>query len=206
MRGSGPFQDKPALRVEAITLTRGARTLLRDFSFAAGPGDYVEVRGGNGTGKTTLLRAIAGFLKPRAGTIVFERAEEPGQALHHVGHLNALKGADSVRGHMRYWAGLFGVAVRDGPALERLGLLDQADLPARVLSQGQARRLALSRLVIAPRPIWLLDEPAAALDAQGREMLAALIEAHRADGGLVIAAVHEALGSAPSQTLTVGAS
>jgi heme exporter protein A len=77
-------------------------------------------------------------------------------------------------------------------------------LPVRVLSQGQARRLALSRLVIAPRPIWLLDEPAASLDAQGRALLGELITAHRANGGLVIAAAHEDLGPAPSQTLTMG--
>jgi len=206
MSGSGPFQDKPSLRVESLTLTRGERTLLRDLSFAAGPGDYVEVRGGNGTGKTTLLRAIAGFLQPRAGRIVFDGVEEPALALHHIGHQNGLKGGADVSAHLRYWAGLFGVAPREEEALTRLGLRAQAELPARVLSQGQARRLALSRLVIAPRPLWLLDEPAAALDAQGRDVLAALIDAHRADGGLVVAAVHEALGPAPSQTLTVGAS
>jgi heme exporter protein A len=205
MSGSGPFQDKPSLRVESLTLTRGERTLLRDFGFAAEPGAFVEIRGGNGTGKTTLLRAIAGFLRPRAGQVVFEGAEEPALAVHHIGHLNGLKGGASVRAHLRYWAGLFGVAAREDEALSRLGLRAQADLPARVLSQGQARRLALARLVVAARPVWLLDEPAAALDAQGREVLAALIDAHRAQGGIVVAAVHEALGPAPSQTLTVGA-
>lgn len=205
MSGSGPFQDKPALRVEALTLSRGARTLVRDLSFAAGAGDLIEIRGANGSGKTTLLRALAGFLRPRAGTVAYEGVEEPALALHHVGHLNALKGAASVRAHLRYWAGLFGVAPRNAVALQRLGLMQQADLPARVLSQGQARRLALSRLVLAPRPVWLLDEPAASLDAEGRSVLGELIAAHRADGGLVIAAVHEALGVEPSQTLTLGA-
>lgn len=205
MSGSGPFQDKPSLRVESLTLTRGERTLLRDFGFAAEPGAFVEIRGGNGTGKTTLLRAIAGFLQPRAGRVVFEGADEPSLALHHIGHLNGLKGGASVRAHLHYWAGLLGVSRREDEALSRLGLRAQADLPARVLSQGQARRLALARLVVAPRPVWLLDEPAAALDAQGRDVLAALIEAHRAEGGIVVAAVHEALGPAPSQTLTVGA-
>ncbi|MBC7769175.1 MAG: heme ABC exporter ATP-binding protein CcmA [Phycisphaerales bacterium] len=204
MSGSGPFQDKPSLRVESLTLKRGERILVRDLSFVAAPGAFVEVRGGNGAGKTTLLRALAGFLKPSAGRIVFDGAEEPSLTMHYVGHLNALKGGASVRAHLRYWAGLFGVAERDDEALSRLSLAAQADLPARVLSQGQARRLALSRLVIAKRPVWLLDEPAAALDAQGRAVLAALIEAHRADGGVVVAAVHEALGPAPSQTLTVG--
>jgi len=205
MSGSGPFQDKPALRVEALTLVRGARVLVRDLSFEAGPGAFVEIRGGNGAGKTTLLRAIAGFLQPRAGRVVFSGVEEPALALHHVGHLSGLKGAASVRAHLRYWAGLFGVQSREDFALERSGLLAQADLPARVLSQGQARRLALSRLLVAPRPVWLLDEPAASLDAQGQLMLADLIDAHRASDGMVLAAVHEALGPAPSQTLTIGA-
>jgi heme exporter protein A len=205
MSGSGPFQDKPSIRVEALTLARGERVLARGLSFAAGPGALVEIRGANGSGKTTLLRTIAGFLKPRAGAIVFDNAVEPALALHHVGHLNGLKGAASVRAHLHYWAGLFGVRRRDEEALQRLGLTEQADLPARVLSQGQARRLALSRLVIASRPIWLLDEPAASLDAQGRAALSELTAAHRAQGGLVLAAVHEALGPEPSLVLTLGA-
>ena len=204
MSGSGPFQDKPSIRVEAVTLQRGERVLVRDLSFAAAGGDLVEIRGANGSGKTTLLRALAGFFKPRAGRVVYEGVAEPALALHHVGHLNALKGAASVRAHLRYWAGLFGVARRDDEALQRLGLTQQADLPARVLSQGQARRLALSRLVIAPRPVWLLDEPASSLDAEGRSVLSELIAAHRGAGGLVVAAVHDALGQA-TQTLKLNA-
>jgi heme exporter protein A len=188
-----------------VTLQRGERVLVRELSFSAEPGAFVEIRGANGAGKTTLLRAIAGFLAPRAGRIVYETVEEPTLALHHVGHLNGLKRAASVRAHVRYWAGLFGVGVRVDETLERLGLARQADLPARVLSQGQARRLALTRLVIAPRPIWLLDEPAASLDAEGRALLSEMIASHRAQGGLVLAAVHEALGVEPSLTLTMGA-
>lgn len=205
MSAAGPFPDKPSLRVEALALARGERVLCEGLSFAAGAGDYLEIRGANGAGKTSLLRAIAGFLRPRAGTIALAGAEEPAQALHYVAHQNGLKGAASVRAHLRYWAGLFGARADEAEALDRLGLARQADLPARVLSQGQARRLALTRLVIAPRPIWLLDEPAAALDAQGRDVLGALIAAHRAQGGLVLAALHEPLGPAPSQTLTLGA-
>ena len=205
MSGSGPFQDKPTLRVEGVTLQRGERVLMRDLSFSAASGELVEVRGANGAGKTTLLRAIAGFIKPHAGRIAFDSVEEPGLALHFVGHLNALKGGERVRAHVRYWAGLFAGRKDEEGVLERLGLSAQADLPARVLSQGQARRLALTRLVVAPRPIWLLDEPAAALDAQGRDVLNGLIGEHRAAGGLVIAAVHEALGPASSRSLALGA-
>ncbi len=206
MSASGPFQDKPALRVESLTLARGERVLLRGLSFAVGTGDYVELRGGNGSGKTTLLRALAGFVKPRSGAVVITGAEEPSLALHYVGHLNGLKGAATPHAHIRHWAGLFGAsAARCEFALECVGLSAQAELPVRVLSQGQARRLALARLVLAPRPLWLLDEPAAALDARGREMLSSLIQTHCADGGLVVAAVHDPLGPAPTQTLTVPA-
>ncbi|HRE44416.1 MAG TPA: ATP-binding cassette domain-containing protein, partial [Terricaulis sp.] len=124
-------------------------------------------------------------------------------ALHYVAHQNGLKGQASVRAHLSYWAGLFAVASDEGAALARLGLTRQADLPARVLSQGQARRLALARLILAPRPVWLLDEPAAALDDEGRSMLSGLITAHTDAGGLVLAAVHEALGPTPSRTLAL---
>jgi heme exporter protein A len=204
MSGSGPFQDKPAVKVEALTLARGERVLVRDLNLRAEGGDYIEVRGGNGVGKTTLLRAIAGLTKAQSGSVAVSGAAEAQEALHYVGHLNGLKPTVSARAHVRYWAGLFGAA-DDAGALERVGLAAQAELPARVLSQGQARRLALSRLLIARRPVWLLDEPAAALDAQGRALLDELIASHRGDGGLVIAAVHEPLGAAPSQTLDLGA-
>jgi heme exporter protein A len=204
MGAGGPFQDKPALRVESLTLVRGGRTLFADLSFAAAGGAFVEIRGANGSGKTSLLRAIAGFLRPRGGRIAFDALDEPSTALHYVGHLNGLKGAASVRAHVRYWMGLFGgAAASDADALERLSLTRIADAPARALSQGQARRLALARLLVAPRPIWLLDEPAAALDASGKTLLADLISKHRADGGMVIAAVHEPLGPEPAQVVTL---
>lgn len=204
MSASGPFQDKPILNVKALSVARGARVLFEDLSFAATPGAYVEVRGANGAGKTSLLRAIAGFLRPRSGTAVVANVSEPALALHFIGHLNALKPTASVRAHLHYWAGLFGVGGDEAAALERLSLTRQRDLPVRVLSQGQARRLALSRLLIAPRPVWLLDEPAAALDTQGRDLLAGLIEAHCAQGGIALAAVHEPLGPAPRDIVTIG--
>lgn len=203
MSGFGPFQDAPSLRVEALTLTRGARRLFEDLRFSAGAGDYVEIRGPNGSGKTSLLRAIAGFLRPCAGAIAVAGAPERALALHYVAHQNGLKGQASARDHLRYWAGLFASPADESAALAQLRLEPLADLPARVLSQGQARRLALARLVIAPRPIWLLDEPAAGLDDEGRALLADMIMAHNAAGGLVLAAVHEALGPAPAHTLAL---
>src|SRR5262249_16938688 len=155
------------------------------LSFAIQSGGYAEIRGANGAGKTSLLRAIAGFLKPRAGRIEFERVEEPATAMHYLGHLNGLKPATSARAHLRYWSGLLGGG-DENDAVARGGLDRIAGLPARALSQGQARRLALARLLAASRPIWLLDEPAAALDANGRSVLAELIASHRANGGVVL--------------------
>jgi heme exporter protein A len=152
-----------------------------------------------------LLRAIAGFLRPSAGRVTIEPYEERELAVHYLGHHNALKLAASVRAHAHFWAGLLGGSDNPSAAIETVGLQRATDAPARVLSQGQQRRLALARLLVARRPIWLLDEPAAALDSAGREMLLAMLAAHRANGGLALAAVHEPLGAAPDFALTLGA-
>ena len=205
MGAGGPFQDKPGLTVHDLAIARGGRVLFEALSFAVQSGGYAEIRGANGSGKTSLLRAIAGFLKPSGGEIAFANVEEPSEALHYLGHLNGLKPAASVSAHVRYWAGLLGGGGSEHEALSRVGLKRIADLPARALSQGQSRRLALARLLAAPRPIWLLDEPAAALDANGRRMLSEIIAAHLADGGVVLAAVHEPLGAEPDQVVTIGA-
>ncbi|MGD9965113.1 MAG: heme ABC exporter ATP-binding protein CcmA [Hyphomonadaceae bacterium] len=201
MSAGGPFRDKPSIRVEALSLSRGGRMLFEDLSFAAASGAYVEVHGSNGSGKTSLLRAIAGFLRTDRGAITIDGVREPELALHYIGHANALKRESSVREHLRYWAGLFERASGEAVVAERLDLGRVLALPVRALSQGQARRLALSRLIVAPRPIWLLDEPAASLDDAGIAALSQMIESHRADGGIVIAAVHEALGPSPTQTI-----
>jgi heme exporter protein A len=203
MSARGPFQDKPSIRVEALALSRGGRVLFENLSFAAASGAYVEVHGSNGSGKTSLLRAIAGFLKPSGGRIAFDGVEEPALAMHYVGHANAVKREASVRDHLRYWAGLFGGAASEDFVAHTLDLGRALSLPVRVLSQGQARRLALARLIIAPRPVWLLDEPAAALDDAGKAALNELIASHRANGGVVVAAVHESLGAPASQIVRV---
>jgi heme exporter protein A len=197
-----PFQVIPAIRVDRLALARGGRTLFAGVSFEAASGGYVEIRGPNGVGKTSLLRALAGFLKPEAGAITFEGVEEPALTLHLLGHRDGLKSQLRGLAHARFWAGLLG----DGhgaieAALSRVGLIGIADLPTRMLSQGQARRLSLARLLVAPRALWLLDEPAAGLDPSGKALVADLISAHRSLGGTVIAAVHEALGPATTQTV-----
>ncbi|HVV34430.1 MAG TPA: heme ABC exporter ATP-binding protein CcmA [Vitreimonas sp.] len=196
-------QEKVGVRVQALAIRRGARLLFEDLSFTSRPGDYLEIRGANGAGKTSLLRAIAGFLRPVAGRVAFDNTEESALALHYVGHLNGLKGGVTPRAHMEYWRGLFGgVGSIDGAA-SKLGITSLLDLPVRVLSQGQQRRVSLARLLVALRPVWLLDEPAAALDSAGRSVVAQLVSDHCASGGVVLAAVHESLGPSPSQTVVL---
>lgn len=192
------------LLAAALSVRRGDRLLFEGLEFEGGRGDYIELHGANGAGKTSLLRVMAGFSRPAAGAVSFQGLPEPMSEIHFVGHHNGLKGSESVRAHVQFWRCLFDSTGGVDGAIASVGLSKQANLPARVLSQGQARRLALSRLVIAPRQIWLLDEPAAALDAEGRAIVASLVDSHRERGGLVIAAVHEALGPRPSRTLQIG--
>lgn len=191
------------LSVEALTVTRGGRTLFERLSFEARPGVFVEVHGPNGAGKTSLLRVLAGWLRPQAGAIRYEPNDAP--VLHMIAHGDGLKAALSARAHARYWAGLLGgdESLCDA-ALDRVGLARIADLPARMLSRGQARRLALARLLVAPRKIWLLDEPAAGLDAQGKALLADLVGAHVREHGIAIAACHEPIGPNPAHVVRLG--
>jgi heme exporter protein A len=199
-------KKKPSLSAEGLAIRRGPRTLFRNLSFAVQPGDYLEIRGPNGAGKTSLLRALAGFLRPFEGRVSCENLEEPALGLHFVGHLNGLKGGATARAHLQYWAGLLGGGDRLQAAAQALAIVAVLDLPARVLSQGQQRRLALARLLIAERPIWLLDEPGAALDQAGRALVADLVASHCGKGGVAIAAVHEALGPTPAQIVTLAPS
>ncbi len=194
--------------LEALTLARGPRVLIDGLTAAFEPGVLVELTGPNGSGKTTLLRAIAGLIRPAAGAIQIgetQDSEDRGAQVHLLGHRDGLKGALTPMAHARYWAGLFaGDADKVDHALDRVGLKGFAQLPARVLSQGQSRRLALTRLLVAPRPVWLLDEPAAGLDQAGKKLLVDLIERHVGEGCLVIAAVHEPIGLA-ARKLELGA-
>lgn len=200
------FSETVTLRVEKLAIRRGPRILFEDLSFDAAPGAFIALHGPNGAGKTSLLRAIAGLLRPVAGAIRFEGAVEPSLSLHLVGHRDGLKAPLDGRAHVRFWSALLGgVPAHADAALEAVGLSAIGDLPARALSQGQARRLSLARLLAAPRPVWLLDEPAAGLDAQGKAMLDAMIATHRARGGIVIAALHEPLGAAPTQSVEIAA-
>lgn len=193
-----------------VAVARGGRVIVSGVSAAFSGGSHVALVGPNGSGKTSLLRTIAGFLKPAAGAVALEATgldgEDRALGLHLLGHRDGLKGPLTARAHLAYWRSLFGGAGGAiDAALQKVGLAHAADLPTRMFSAGMGRRLALARLIVAPRPLWLLDEPAAALDGDGKAMLSGLIENHCAGGGIVVAAVHEPLAAPATHTLDLGA-
>ncbi len=185
------------IRIDSLTLSRGERVLFRQLSLTAAAGEAVALTGANGAGKTSLLRAIAGFLRPDAGTIAFTGTDADGarrRGLHWLGHLDGLKGARRARDELAFQAQWLG-ADADGivAAVDVLALEPLLELEVRQLSAGQRRRLAFARLVAAPRPLWLLDEPFAPLDARWRAALGVLMQAHLDKGGTIVAAVHDPL-------------
>jgi heme exporter protein A len=200
-----------ALIVDKLACIRGQRLLFRDLSFRVAAGEALSLEGANGVGKTSLLRMIAGFLSPAAGTIalaasdlVIEEAEERGRCIGWLGHHDAAKPQMSPREVLAFFARLYRADADIEAALAAVGLAAVADLPNQYLSAGQKKRLALARLKLSNRPIWLLDEPLAALDADGKKRAGELIAAHCLYGGIAIAATHEPLGVA-SVRLTLGA-
>jgi heme exporter protein A len=198
------------LSANQIGLERGGRRLFSGVSFEVGHGEALVVVGPNGAGKSSLLRAIAGFLPLAAGRLALADADPDAslpELAHYVGHADALKGALTAGENLAFWAGALGGDARRPAwlaALARLGLPHVADFPARALSAGQKRRVALARLIVAPRPIWLLDEPTTALDAAAQALFADVMAEHLATGGLIIAATHAPLGLAGARTLRLG--
>lgn len=186
------------LIAENLACVRGGRQLFRNLGFAVEAGEALAVTGPNGVGKSSLLRLVAGFLSPAEGRLEFEGApdERPlGQSAHFLGHLDGVKVSLGVAENLNFMRALLGGNGRDtASALEALGLGRLAELPAGMLSAGQKRRLALARLLVAPRPMWLLDEPLTALDTDGQRTFAAIAREHLAGGGLIVAATHAALG------------
>lgn len=192
--------------LRGIQCIRGDRTLFDDLNLELSAGAALLVQGPNGSGKTSLLRLVAGYLPPQAGTITFNGCADDAAAthLHFLGHKDGLKPPLSAREQLAFWKLLLGGAGALDDALTHWGLAALADLPCGVLSAGQARRLALARLMAVKRPIWLLDEPTAPLDEHGLAVFEETVAAHRASGGIAVIATHRAVNVPGAETLQLG--
>ncbi|HXO02684.1 MAG TPA: heme ABC exporter ATP-binding protein CcmA [Stellaceae bacterium] len=197
--------DNGDLVAEDVACRRGERLIFKGLTCALPPGGALLLTGANGSGKSSLLRLLATLLAPTAGRVMWGGVTVAADlasyraSLHYVGHLDAIKPALGVRETLSFWAGMRGMPEpRIDAALAAFALDSIADWPCRWLSAGQRRRLALARLIVAPAPVWLLDEPTASLDADGEQRLVAAIAEHRASGGRVAIATHQpmALGDA----------
>ena len=182
------------LQAAGLAAFRGERLVFSDVDLAVAAGGALLLTGPNGSGKSTLLRVLAGLLRPAGGTLLWEAEDALADlALHarrvaYVGHQDAVKPGLTAAENLRFAARLRGSSVR--VALAAVGLDELADLPGRMLSAGQRRRLALARLVLSGAPLWLLNEPTLGLDAASVERFGSVLEAHRAGGGIVVAATH----------------
>lgn len=196
------------LEAQDIGCQRGGRTLFDGLCFALSPGEALLVSGPNGAGKTSLLRQLAGLLPLAAGRFVLAGAEEDvplPELCHYVGHLNGTKSTLSVREDLAFWAAFLGEDEEGlDEALEAFGLAPLADVPTGLLSAGQKRKLALSRLFSSPRPVWLLDEPSVSLDAASVKRLDAAIRGHLEDGGIAVVSSHVPLKTKFAHALTLG--
>ena len=196
------------LAVDNLACRRAGRRVFDALTFALGPGEALAVTGRNGAGKSTLIAAVAGLVPRHAGEI---RATGIGErtlaeCLQLVGHRDGLKGALSVTENLSFAADLLGHAgLGADEALARVALPGAAHLPVAYLSAGQRRRVALARLLVARRPLWLLDEPLTALDAASQALLAGIMAEHLAGGGLILAATHAPLPVDGARELRLGA-
>ena len=196
-----------------LTCVRGGRRVFSSISFSVEAGQALVLTGPNGAGKSSLLRVIAGLIRPVAGGVVLENGDPElsvSEQSHYVGHLDPIKPALTVTENLAFWARFLngGRSVDEAAfiarGLEAAGLEDLAGLPAGYLSAGQRRRLSLARVLAAPRPVWLLDEPTTALDTASQERLQRVMQAHLAGGGIIVAATHGPLGLAEPAGLRLG--
>ncbi|CAN7181536.1 heme ABC exporter ATP-binding protein CcmA [Pararhizobium sp. LjRoot235] len=192
-----------SLVVEGLSAKRGEDLIFHDISFILKAGQALVVTGPNGSGKSTLLRVLAGLLAAESGTVrldgVASAIGHPRELCHYLGHRNAMKRELTVAENLSFWKSFMGDSTgRSGTGIEEateaLGLGGISHLPFGYLSAGQQRRMAMAKLLVAHRPIWLLDEPTAALDARADQLFAALVTHHLGTGGIVVAATHQPLG------------
>ncbi|RIJ17434.1 heme ABC exporter ATP-binding protein CcmA [Henriciella mobilis] len=172
------------IEADGLGAVRGERILFSGLHLSLRPGEALVLRGPNGSGKSTLLRMLAGLSQPATGEVKSSGAH------HWLGHRDGIKPHETPRQHLTHWARVWGSTLSPEGIAKSMGLERPMDVPGRLLSAGQRRRTALGRLLLVERPIWLLDEPFNALDAEGRDLLASLIAAQLELGGGVIAALH----------------
>jgi heme exporter protein A len=195
------------LQASGLAAVRGERLVFRDLDFTVPVGGALLLTGPNGSGKSTLLRMLAGLLHPAGGTLTWDGADALADLPMHarrvayVGHLDAVKPGLTAAENLRFAARLAGAAVP--AALEAVGLEELAELPARMLSAGQRRRLALARLALSHVPLWLLDEPTLGLDAASVGRFGGMVATHRNAGGMVVAATHLPLPMAEAAELAL---
>ena len=195
------------ITAENLSCERGGRTVFSNQNFALGSGEFLQLTGPNGSGKSSLLRLLANLSEPSLGNITLEGGSPDltlGQQAHYIAHSDASKSALTVTENLNFWRDFLGGGdlMR---ALQAVNLAALADYPAALLSAGQRRRLALARLALVPRPIWLLDEPSVGLDESAQKLLAGLMNGHLREGGLIVAATHVPLGLKPDASLVLGA-
>jgi heme exporter protein A len=189
------------LHVDRLSCRRGGREVYSDLEFRLGGGAVMALRGPNGVGKSTLLRQLAGLLPVTDGDVALDGVSlrhDPSafrERVLYAGHLDAVKPALTVADNLGLWRAVMGPGSADiAPVLERFGLAHIAGRPAAECSAGQKRRLGLARLMLVPRPLWLLDEPTVSLDSEGTALVASMIEAHASAGGIAVVATHVDLG------------
>ena len=194
------------ITAENLSCERGGRTVFSNQGFALGSGEFLQLTGPNGSGKSSLLRLLANLAEPSLGKIILEGGSPDltlGQQAHYIAHSEASKSALTVTENLNFWRDFLGGGdlMR---ALQAVNLAALADYPAALLSAGQRRRLALARLALVPRAIWLLDEPSVGLDESAQKLLAGLMNGHLREGGLIVAATHVSLGLKPDASLVLG--
>ncbi len=194
------------ITAENLSCERGGRRVFSNLNFTVSDGEFLQFTGPNGAGKSSLLRLLANLGEPSAGHLKLENGKADlalAQQAHYIAHTDASKSALTVAENLKFWSGFLGGG-DISPALAAVNLGALADYPVALLSAGQRRRVALARLALISRKVWLLDEPGVGLDAASQKLLVNLMRDHLKADGIIIAATHVALGLKPDKNLALG--